>query len=100
MAGVPRAGSSGPESSQPSASERPKVIYVMGQGKSGSTILGVALGNCADIFFAGELGSWLLTSGRAVLGGSERTQFWQGVREDVDGAEELFGSEVYHSIER
>ncbi len=71
----------------------------MGQGKSGSTILGVALGNCDDVFFAGELSSWLMTSGRPILGGLERSRFWQGVSEDV-GGEDLFGSEAFQCIER
>lgn len=81
------------------ASAKPKVIYVMGQGKSGSTILGVALGNCTDVFFAGELSSWLMTSGRPILGGSERIRFWQGVTEDV-GGDDLFGSQAFQFIER
>ena len=71
----------------------------MGQGKSGSTILGVALGNCTDVFFAGELTSWLMTSGRPILGGAERIQFWNGIGEDVDGGE-LFGGEAFHMLER
>ena len=70
----------------------------MGRGKSGSTILGVALGNCSEIFFAGELASWLLTGGEPNLGGAERLQFWDRVREDVGG--ELFGSEAFHHLER
>jgi hypothetical protein len=82
------------------ATEKPKVIYVMGQGKSGSTILGVALGNCTGVFFAGELCSWLMTSGRPILGGSERTEFWRGVSDDLDGAAELFGSEAFETLER
>jgi len=82
------------------AAAKPKVIYVMGQGKSGSTILGVALGNCDGVFFAGEMCSWLMTSGRPILGGRERTLFWRGVREQVTGAEELFGGAAFESLER
>ncbi len=88
------------KSAQPSTAQKPKVIYVMGQGKSGSTILGVALGNCSDVFFAGELCSWLMTSGRPLLGGSERTQFWKGVNEDVAGGDELFGGKAFQYLER
>jgi hypothetical protein len=72
----------------------------MGQGKSGSTILGVALGNCSDVFFAGELSNWLLTAGRPVLGGVERRQFWLDVSETVDDAEDLFGREAFTHLER
>jgi hypothetical protein len=72
----------------------------MGQGKSGSTILGVALGNCPDVFFAGELSNWLLTSGKPVLGGVERRRFWLDVSEHVDDAEDLFGREAFMHLER
>src|SRR5580704_9714132 len=82
------------------APAKPKVIYVMGQGKSGSTILGVALGNCDGVFFAGEMCSWLMTSGRPILGGRERTLFWRGVREQMTDAEELFGGAAFESLER
>jgi hypothetical protein len=68
----------------------PTVIYVMGAGRSGSTILGVALGNCAGVFYAGELDKWLIREGAPALGGDERTAFWQRVRASVDAAD-LFG---------
>ncbi len=80
--------------------ERPKVIYVMGQGKSGSTILGVTLNNCAGVFFAGELCTWLIASGKPYYGGAERTKFWQAVRSDLDGAAELFGEDAFRYLER
>ena len=74
----------------------------MGAGHSGSTILGLALGNCSDSFYAGEIDEWLLVSGTPSLGGSERTEFWGEVREAMRdaGAQELFGGEVNRLIER
>jgi hypothetical protein len=77
-----------------SDAERPKVIYVMGAGRSGTTILGVALGNCADFVFAGELNQWLLKSGVPTHDGPERTRFWETVRNDLDGGTELSGGEA------
>jgi Sulfotransferase family len=79
-----------------------KVVYVMGAGHSGSTILGLALGNCSDSFYAGELDEWLLVSGKPSLGGAERTKFWDDVREAMrdGGAQELFGGEVNRLVER
>jgi hypothetical protein len=77
---------------------RPKVLYVMGAGRSGSTILGVALGNCENVFFAGELDRWLARSG-VPRDGSERTRFWSRVSEDVEDAAELFGGKTT-SLER
>ncbi len=79
---------------------RPKVVYVMGSGRSGSTILGITLGNCTDFFYAGELDNWLTRSGVPAIGGSERTRFWSTVRDAVDGARELFGGESHRYLER
>jgi hypothetical protein len=89
-----------PHSTSPSGLEKPKVIYVMGYGKSGSTILGVTLGNCADIFFAGELCTWLMGWGKPVLGGTERTSFWEDVRRDVEGTVGPVGNEAFQRLER
>jgi Sulfotransferase family len=79
---------------------RPKVIYVMGSGHSGSTILGVTLGNCEGVFFAGELESYLVRSGLPVLGGLERTRLWANVREQVPDASELYGGKPRSLLER
>ncbi len=79
---------------------RPKVVYVMGSGRSGSTILGVALGNCEGVFYAGELDNWLVRAGIPVLGGLERTRFWSTVRDAVPGASELFGNRAQRDLER
>ncbi len=86
----------------PRAIGRPKVIYVMGAGHSGSTILGVALGNCADSFYAGEVDEWLITSGEPGVGGVERREFWGSVAERMRDTEaaQLFGGEANRLIER
>ncbi|MHB8242976.1 MAG: sulfotransferase [Solirubrobacteraceae bacterium] len=76
------------------------MIFVMGAGRSGSTILGVALGNCADMFYAGELDKWLPRSGTPKLAGAEREEFWLKVREQVPEAESLFGHEAHRHLER
>ena len=80
-----------PGTSPAGSTERPIVIYVMGAGRSGSTILGVALGNCQDFFFAGELNKWLARSGTASLDDPERVKFWSGVSAEVEDASDLFG---------
>ena len=77
---------------------RPKVISVMGAGRSGSTILGVALGNCAGVFYAGELDKWLMRSGVPPLSGAERAAFWERVRTAADGSD-LYGFQA-RSLER
>jgi Sulfotransferase family len=72
----------------------PKVLYVMGAGRSGSTILGITLGNCTDIFYAGELDKWLRRSGTPPLGGEERQRFWRTVREEIDVSPTLLGKKA------
>lgn len=79
--------------------EQTKVIYLMGAGHSGSTILGVTLGNCAGCFYAGEVEEWLVRAGQPQWGASDRQQFWGEVTEQVDGRG-LFGTAVNRLIER
>jgi hypothetical protein len=86
-----------------SSRERPRVIYVMGAGRSGSTTLGIVLGNCADVFYGGELDNWLVRSGVPQVEDPERITFWERVRaelDDPDAAAELFGNEAQRAIER
>jgi hypothetical protein len=72
----------------------------MGSGRSGSTILGVALGNCDGFCYAGELDNWLARAGEPLLGGAERTRFWSAVSEQVPGARDLFGRDCQRLLER
>ncbi len=77
-----------------------KVVYVMGAGHSGSTILGVALGNCEGFFYAGELEEWLITGDTPRWALPDGQRFWSAVRRRVSGAEQLFGSAANRCIER
>jgi Sulfotransferase family len=83
----------------PAVGPRPKVVYVMGAGRSGSTILGVALGNCRDFFYGGELDAWLSRRGEPNFGGEERERFWAGVGAEMGDAGDLFGGEAQRHIE-
>jgi hypothetical protein len=86
-----------------SAGARPQVIYVMGAGRSGSTTLGITLGNCGGVFYAGELDNWLVRSGVPQVEDEERMRFWEQVRaelEDPGRASALFGNESQRAIER
>jgi Sulfotransferase family len=85
---------SGSASSDPAARvsrAKPKVVYVMGAGHSGSTILGLTLGNCSDIFFAGELARWLRWAGKSPLPGVDRAKFWSIAGKDVAVTPDLLG---------
>ena len=94
----PAPSSNGPD--RPPGAAKPKVIYIMGSGRCGSTILGVSLGNCEGMFFVGELDRWLPSDGRPVLGGTERTRFWAGVHEQVEVDPALIGGRTRDAFER
>ena len=72
----------------------------MGAGHSGSTILGVVLGNCEGFFYAGEVEEWLVKAGRPPWGAGERARFWSDVRDQVEDAEDLFGARANSCVER
>lgn len=80
--------------------QRQRLVYVMGAGHSGSTILGITLGNCEGFFYAGELEEWLMTSERPRWGATDRQDFWSAVRERVDSADGLFGGAANRCVER
>lgn len=77
---------------------RPTVIYVLGCGRSGSTVLGVALDNCDNVFYAGELEAWLRRSGVPNFSGDRRADFWRLIREAVAG-EDLYGEAAWRYID-
>lgn len=79
---------------------KPKVLYVLGAHRSGSTVLGVTLGNCEGVFFAGELHSWLTRRGVPTFGGEQGARLWRAIAEEVPGAEELFGHETQLYLDR
>jgi Sulfotransferase family len=84
MSPTPASASPEPSLTAPDPPAATKVLYVMGAGRSGSTILGVALGNCDGVFYAGELDKWLPRAGLSPVAGGERERFWEQVRAQVD----------------
>jgi len=77
-----------------------KVIYVLGAHRSGSTVLGVTLGNFDGVFFAGELHSWLTRRGLPSFGGEQGARLWRAIAEEVPGAEQLFGHDTQLYLDR
>jgi hypothetical protein len=80
--------------------ERVKLVYVMGAGHSGSTILGITLGNCDGFFYAGELEEWLITASRPPWGASDRQEFWDAVKDRVHDIDGLLGGSANRCLER
>jgi hypothetical protein len=78
------------ERGRPASQSRPKVLYVMGAGRSGSTILGVALGNCDGVVFAGELDKWFARNGTPRRDDPRLRSFWRDVLQEVGDAQDVF----------
>jgi hypothetical protein len=78
------------EQGRAASPQRPKVLYVMGAGRSGSTILGVALGNCDGVVFAGELDKWFAREGTPRRDDPQLRSFWNRVLGEVGDAQDLF----------
>jgi hypothetical protein len=87
-------------SSDASGTDRVGLVYVMGAGHSGSTILGITLGNCEGFFYAGELEEWLITAARPRWGAADRQAFWEQVKARVQAADGLFGGSANRCLER
>jgi hypothetical protein len=80
------------EQGRPASRPRPKVLYVMGAGRSGSTILGVALGNCDGVVFAGELDKWFAREGTPRRDDPRLRTFWSQVLDEVGDAQDVFAA--------
>ena len=63
----------------------PDLVYVLGAGRSGTTLLDVVLGNAAGAFSCGEIRKFLVLDGRpaGMPEGSPNWQFWDRVRSEV-----------------
>ena len=63
----------------PTLDNNKTLIYIIGAGRSGTTLLDVMLGNAEDVFSSGELNRYCITKG--IQSGldqhSERTRFWR-----------------------
>jgi hypothetical protein len=86
-------GSPEPASRTAAETGRVRVLYVMGAGRSGSTILGVALGNCEDVFFAGELDRWFARGG-VPRDGMARKRFWSSVGDEMGETADVFAADT------
>lgn len=71
----------------------------MGAGRSGSTILGILLGNCPGVFFAGELCEWALRGGVPPIDRPLVSAFWRRVSGLVAPPASNWSDEVRMTIE-
>jgi len=79
--------------------QKVKVVYIMGAGRSGSTILGVLLGNLRNIFYAGELATWHKFRGVPKTENKEVLRFWINFKKKFLDAEKYFKYDYYDHLE-
>lgn len=70
--------------------EKTKVIYIMGGARSGSTVLGIVLGNLKGVFYPGELFAWNRYKGVPRSTKNETRGFWKRVLEDSGELKKYF----------
>lgn len=78
---------------------RTKVVYILGTGRSGSTALGIALGNLESVFYAGELYAWAHFRGVTSSRNAETIEFWQRIRDSVPRSSEYLEFDFYRHLE-
>ncbi len=76
-----------------------KVLYTMGAGRSGSTVLGIALGNLGSVFYAGELFAWPLFGGKPKTEKKPTLAFWKKVGEGISDRERHFQAPYHRRLE-
>lgn len=78
---------------------KPRVVYIMGTGRSGSTVLGITLGNLERAFYVGEAFSWCHFSGIPKSDEPETVALWRRVCARIPRAEEYFGLDFFGRLE-
>ncbi|MEZ4826295.1 MAG: sulfotransferase [Bacteroidia bacterium] len=77
---------------------RKKIIYIIGAGRSGTTLLDVALGNASDVFSCGELNRYPVRDGipTGFQNAPERLVFWSRFTETFSKKYNLKRQAVLH----
>ena len=77
-----------------------RIIYIIGAGRSGTTLLDIILGNTSNIFSAGELNRFASLNGNPPLArNKEVEQFWKEVKEGLE-KENIKDLDLYKQISR
>ena len=79
--------------------EKVKLVYILGGGRSGSTVLGILLGNKEGVFYPGELFAWNRYKGVPSTTKEETREFWEKVMERSGGLKKYFKYDFYELIE-
>ncbi|MDX2246611.1 MAG: sulfotransferase [Bacteroidia bacterium] len=77
---------------------RKKIIYIIGAGRSGTTLLDVALGNAGNVFSCGELNRYPVREGipTGFQNAPERLAFWSHFTENFQKNHDLKKQAILH----
>lgn len=79
---------------------RVHLVYILGAGRSGSTILGLLLGAVPNLCYLGEIYTWMRRSGEPNFGGESRARFWEEVKRNASAeTRSLFGDRAWREVE-
>ncbi|MEM9467291.1 MAG: sulfotransferase, partial [Actinomycetota bacterium] len=81
-------------------SSPPDVVYVLGAGRSGSTVLGIVLGNLPGVFYGGELFAWPHFRGVPITDNEEIQAFWSAFAARMPDDPIHATDDYYYGLER
>lgn len=84
--------------SKDNALKKVSIVYIMGIGRSGSTILGVVLGNLKNYFFAGEMHLWIESKG-VPTERPEAIKYWEKIALNIPDREDYFNTDFHRQLE-
>lgn len=79
--------------------QKTKMIFIMGGGRSGSTILSILIGNMPGVLFIGELHKWNLYGGQANSQIAAVGKFWQEVYSEIEQPERYIKKDYFRFLE-
>lgn len=81
------------------ADQKTKMIFIMGGGRSGSTILSIAIGNMPGVLYVGELHKWNLYNGKANSEIEAVRKFWHEVYQKLEQPEKFIKQDYFKYLE-
>lgn len=78
----------------------PDLVYILGAGRSGSTVLGIVLGNLPGVFYGGELFAWPHFRGVPITDDPAVARFWSDFADRLPADAVHHTDDYYYGLER
>ncbi len=79
--------------------QKVKVVYILGTGRTGSTILGIILGNLKGVFYAGELSAWNKFKGIPKSKNKKCLRFWEKIKQSITKSGKYYELDFHRYLE-